>query len=325
MFWYSADGDALAGDAQPEAALWEVEGDAEAENKNNSSGPDKEGATVFGNEQHRRFGGIIEGDGPLFIKALGRLPNVEAAHGFVAGGRRTRRADADNKERIRDLRKLEVRRMREDDGQREAGSGNRNAAREVYLQALFGSGLVKHDRLVANEAATGVANGECDRGNERRLVEDDPIIRKRIVDAQVVAVRHKLAVAVNAQVGHVVGRQAGRAVEGRCKVVDAETDVVRSAARVDNGALTGRQGLIECEPGEAIAEADERSRKDAPGGAIQREAMPLRKDARHQQGDEGCMKDEGGKGSPGVSVGIQVGDRFIVAAGHRANAIVTPA
>lgn len=215
--------------------------------------------------------------------------------------------------------------MRKEDGEGEAGTGDGNAARVVYLQALGGIGLVKHDGLVTDEAATAVADGERDGGNERRLVKDDPIIGKGIVDAQVVAVRDKLAVAVDAQIGHIVGRQSGRVIEGRGEVVDAETDIMGSAAWIDNGALAGRQRLVEGETGQAVAEADKRGRENATRGTIRREAVPQREDTRHQQGDKGGVEDEGGKGSPGISIGIEIGDGFIAIRGNGTNAIVTPA
>lgn len=100
MFRDGADSDALAGDAQPEAALREVEGDTEAENENDGSRPDQEGTAVFGDEQHGRFGSIIERDSPLFVATMGCLANVEAGDDLVGGRRRAGRADADDKERV---------------------------------------------------------------------------------------------------------------------------------------------------------------------------------------------------------------------------------
>lgn len=61
--------DTLAGDAQPDAALREVEGEAKAENEDHGGRPDKEGAAISGDEQDSRFGGVIKGDGPLLIEA----------------------------------------------------------------------------------------------------------------------------------------------------------------------------------------------------------------------------------------------------------------
>ncbi len=73
VFGEGGDVDVLALDAQPEAALWEVEGDAEAENEDNGGRPDEGGAAVFGDKKDGGFCGVVDGDGPLVIEAVACL------------------------------------------------------------------------------------------------------------------------------------------------------------------------------------------------------------------------------------------------------------
>lgn len=144
------------------------------------------------------------------------------------------------------------------------------------------------------------------------MVEDDAIVGERIVDAQVVAVGDELAVTVNAEVGDVVGSKTGAAVEGGGEGVDAEADVVGGAAGVDDGALAGGEGLVEGEAGEGVAEANERGRENVACRAVGWKIVPLGEDASDEEGDEGGMKDEGGEGGPGIFIGVQIGDGFMI-------------
>ena len=73
VFVESGDLNVLALNAKPEAALGEVEGHAEAEDEEDGSGPDKQGAAVFCYEEDGSCGGVVEGDGPLFVEAMGCL------------------------------------------------------------------------------------------------------------------------------------------------------------------------------------------------------------------------------------------------------------
>ena len=202
--------DMLAGDAEPEATLGEIESEAEAKDENNGGGPDDEGAGVPGDEEDGGFGSVVEGDGPLFVDGGGCFAGVETGDGFVGGGGRTGCADTDDEEGMGDLLKLEVGGVREEDSKREGGAGNWDSTSEVYLEALGCAGLVEDDGLGADEAATGVANGEGDGGDEGGLVEDDAVVGKGVVDAQVVAVGDELAVTIDTEVGDVVGSQASR-------------------------------------------------------------------------------------------------------------------
>lgn len=315
--------DTLAGDAQPDAALREIEGQAEAENEDHGSRPDEGGAAVSGNEQDSSFGGVIESDGPLFVKTGGGLADADISQSFEIGRRGSRHANTDKEGWVTHLSELDGGRMREGDGEGHGSTGDGNALRIVNLQALVVAGLVEDDRLGADEAAVGVTDGERDGGYEGRLVEDDAIIGKRIVDAQVIAMGDKLAVTEDAQVGDVVGSEAATRVEGGGEFVDAKADIVGRAARVDDGALPGRQGLVKGETGQAVAESDEGRGQDMTRGAVLREAMPLRKDASHEQGDEGGVKDEGGKGGPGIFVGIKICDGLVVV-GHNGTHAIAP-
>ena len=53
-------GDMLAGDAEPEAALGEVEGEAEAKDEDDGGGPDEQGAGVSGDEEDGGFGHCLD-------------------------------------------------------------------------------------------------------------------------------------------------------------------------------------------------------------------------------------------------------------------------
>ena len=212
--------------------------------------------------------------------------------------------------------------MRKEDVEGVGCPGDGDVFGKIYLEALDGAGLVEDDRLGADQAAGGVADGKGDGGDEGRLVKDDAVVGEGVVDAQVVAAGDELAIAVDAEVGDVVGGESGMWIESGGEVIDAKADVVGGAARVDDGALSGGQGLIEGEAGEAIAEADEGRWKDAAGRAIGGEAVPLGEDSGHEECDKGGMKDEGGEGGPGIFVGIEIGNRFFVVSDAGADAIV---
>lgn len=318
VFGNGGDGDVLAGDAQPEAALGEVESEAEAKNEDDSRRPDKERATVFSNEENGSFGSVVEGNGPLFVESVGCFARVEAGDGFIGGGRSAGCADTDDEEGVGDLRKLQGGGVGEEDGEGERGTGDGDATGEVYLETPGGAGLVEDYGLGANEASGGVTDGEGNGGDEGGLVKNDAVVGEGVVHAQVVAVSDELTVAVDAEIGDIVGGEAGVAVKGGSEVVDAEADVVGGAALVNDGALAGREGLVKGETGEAIAEAHEGSGKDMAGGAVEWEAVPLGEDASHEESNEGGMKGKGGEGGPGVFVGVKVSDGFI--AGGRAGA-----
>lgn len=70
VFGEGGDVDVLALDAQPETALREVEGDAEAEDEDDGGRPDKGRAAVFGDKKDGGFPGVVDGDGPLVIEAV---------------------------------------------------------------------------------------------------------------------------------------------------------------------------------------------------------------------------------------------------------------
>lgn len=322
VFGNSGDSNVVAGDAEPEATLGEVESEAEAEDEDNGSGPDEGRTTIFRDKKDGGFGGVVEGDGPLFVEGVGRSANVEAADGFITGGGSARCADADDEERVGDLWKLEAGSVGKEDGECKGCSGDGNATSEVYLETLGGAGLVENDRLGADKTAASVTDGEGDGGDERGLVENDAIVGKRVVDAQVVTASNELAVTVDAEVGDVVGGEAGIAVEGGSEVVDAEADVVGSAARVDNGALPGGEGLIEGETGEAVAEVNKRGGEDTAGRTVCREAVPLGEDASNEESNKGGVKDEGGEGGPGVFIGIEIGDGFIIVADNGTDVVM---
>ncbi len=268
VFGNGSDGDVVAGDAEPEATLGEVEGEAEAEDKDDGGGPDEGGTAIFRDEEDSSFGGVVESDGPLFVEGVGCFADVEAGDGFVSGGGSAGCAYTDDEEGVGDLWKLEGRGVGKEDGEGKGCSGDGDATSEVYLETLGGAGLVEDDRLGADKAAASVADGESDGGDEGGLVENDAVVGKGVVDAQVVTASNELAVTVDAEVGDVVGGEAGSAVEGGGEVVDAEADVVGGATRVDDGALAGGEGLIEGEASEAVAEANEGSGEDAAGGTV---------------------------------------------------------
>ncbi len=265
----------VAGDAEPESALGKIESEAEAKDENDSGWPDDEGAGVPGDEKDCGLGSVVEGDGPLLVEGGGCFADVETSDGFVGGGGSAGCADADDEEGMGDLLKLEVGGVREEDSKRQRGACNGDATSEVNLEALGCAGLVEDDGLGADEAAGRVADGEGDRGDEGGLVEDDAIVGKGVVDAQVVATGDELAVTIDAEVGDVVGGQSRVAVERSGEGVDAETNVVGGATGVDDGALAGGESLIEGEAGEGIAEIDERSGEDVAGGTVGWEAAPL--------------------------------------------------
>src|ERR1700694_1836103 len=176
VFGNGGHGDMLAGDAEPEAALGEIESEAEAKNEDDGGWPDDEGAGVPGDEEDSGFGSIVEGDGPLLVEGMGCFADVETGDGFVGGKGRAGRADTDDEEGMGDLLKLEVGSVREEDSKREGGAGNWDSTSEVYLEALGCASLIGDDGLGAEEAASGVADGEGDRGDEGGLVEDDAVI-----------------------------------------------------------------------------------------------------------------------------------------------------
>ncbi len=207
-----------------------------------------------------------------------------------------------------DLWELQRGGVRKEDGEGVRCPGDGDAFGKIYLEALDGAGLVEDDRLGADEAAAGVADGKSDGGDEGRLVKDDAVVGEGVVDAQMVAAGDELAVAVDAEVGDVVGGESAMWIESGGEVIDAKADVVGGAARVDDGALPSGQGLVEGEAGEAVAKADQGRWEDAAGGAVGGEAVPLGEDAGHEEGDEGGMKDEGGEGGPGIFVGIEIGN-----------------
>lgn len=169
--------------------------------------------------------------------------------------------------------------------------------------------------MSADEATIRVTDGESDGSDERRLMKDDAVVGKWVVDAQVVAMGDELTVTVDAQISDVVGGKAATRVEGSGKVVDAKADVMGRAARVDNGALSGRQGLVEGKASKAIAKTHDGRGQNMARGTVLGEAVPLRENTSHKQRDEGSVKDEGGKRGPGVFVGVKIRDRLIVA-GH---------
>ena len=166
------------------------------------------------------------------------------------------------------------------------------------MQALEGATLIKDDGLGADEAATGIADGEGNGGYERGLMEDDAVVGERVVDAQVIAAGDKLTIAVDAEVGDVVGGETGAAVKCGREVVDTEADIVRCAAWVDDGALSGGKSLVEGEAGQGVAEIDQRGGQNVAGRAVGWESVPLRHNAGHEQCDEGGVKDESGQGGP---------------------------
>lgn len=73
VFGEGGDVDVLALDTQPEAALWEVEGDAEAEDEDDGGRPDEGGTAVPGDKEDGGFCGVVDGDGPLVIEAVACL------------------------------------------------------------------------------------------------------------------------------------------------------------------------------------------------------------------------------------------------------------
>ena len=166
------------------------------------------------------------------------------------------------------------------------------------MQAFEDAALIKDDGLGADETSASVADGEGDGGYERGLMEDDSVVTERVVDAQVVAAGDKLTITVDAEVGNVVGGKAAVAVKCGREVVDAEADIVRCAAWVDDGALPGGERLIKGETGQGVTEVDQGSRQNMASGAIGWESVPLRHHTGHKQGDEGGVKDKGGQGSP---------------------------
>ena len=256
VFGNSGDGDVVAEDAEPETTLGEVEGEAEAEYEDDGGGPDEGGTTIFRDEEDGGFGGVGEGDGPLFVESAGCFADVEAGDSFVSGRGSARCADTDDEEWVGDLWKLKGRGMGKEDGEGKGCSGDGDATSKVYLETLSSAGLVEDDRLGADKAAASVADGESDGGDEGRLMENDAIVGKGVVDAQVVTAGNELAVTIDAEVGDIVGSEAGIAVEGGGEVVGAEADVVGGATQVDDGALAGGEGLIEGEAGETVAEAN---------------------------------------------------------------------
>jgi len=177
VFGNGGDGDVLARDAKPEAALGEVESEAEAKNKDESCRPDKERATVFCNEQNGSFGSVVEGDGPLFVEGVGCFAGMEAGDGFIGSGRSAGSADADDEEGVGDLRKLQGGGMGKEDGEGKRGTGDGDATGEVYLETPGGASLVEDDRLGANEAAGGVTDGEGNGRDKGGLVKNNAVIR----------------------------------------------------------------------------------------------------------------------------------------------------
>ena len=90
--------DMLTGDAQPETTLGKIEGETKAEDENDGSGPDKQRATVFGDEEDGGFAGLVERDGPLFVEAGFGLAHSHIDKSFEVVGRGPRCANT-NKER----------------------------------------------------------------------------------------------------------------------------------------------------------------------------------------------------------------------------------
>lgn len=90
--------DMLAGDAQPEATLGKIEGETKAKDEDNSGGPDKQRAAIFGDEEDGGFAGLVEGDGPLFVETGLGLAHSHVDKSFEGVGRGSRYANT-NKER----------------------------------------------------------------------------------------------------------------------------------------------------------------------------------------------------------------------------------
>ncbi len=84
------------------------------------------------------------------------------------------------------------------------------------------------------------------------------------------------------------------------------------AAWIDGRAGAIGQSLIKRKPGQVIAQANQRCGQNTACRAVKRETMPLRKDTGQQQDDQRGMKDKSGKGSPGIFVGIEIGNLLLL-------------
>src|SRR5712692_3157295 len=121
-----------------------------------------------------------------------------------------------------------------------------------------------------------------------------------------ITMRDEFTILIDAEVGHIIGRQPRFWVECGGKGVCTETDIMGRSTCIDDGALAIWKRLVKGKACQTIAKGDDGRRQEVTDGAAGIEAVPLREHTRYQEHDKGGMEDKCGKRCPGLFVGVEI-------------------